>query len=81
MYAGRVITHGGGDTSAQPMENVTNDKAEYIRQWQKYLDVVATISLNPDHELGRQVLAKVDELKELVVKVADAKWASQEKAE
>lgn len=67
----------GSNELKQPMQ--TNDKAEYIRQWQSYVDVLYTLALCPktEEQVDKQVAEHIKELKELVVKVADAKWADR----
>lgn len=51
----------------------TENKQEYIKQWQDYIQGLGTLSLCRDEKMANKIQDHIKELNELVVKIADTK--------
>jgi len=53
--------------------NQTQNKTEYVEAWNAYIGGMYRLAFTPSEELSFEVKAALDQLKELVIKVADDK--------
>jgi len=51
----------------------TKNKQEYIRQWTDYIHTLHTLAFCSDEKLSNEVRNKIEDLKELVPKIAETK--------
>ena len=55
------------------------ERKNYVETWNRHIDEMGLLAMNPNNELSRKVIYHMDELKELVPKIADAKIKASEK--
>lgn len=55
------------------MKTEEKSKQEYIDAWMRYVEHLYVLTFTPNDELSQDVRYKLDELKELIKKVADDK--------